>query len=129
MAERPGYDFIAQAEGGLMSFTGDIEGEPVKTAVAVTDLFAGMNATQAILAALLARDKTGSGQHVDIALLDGQVAALVNVASEYFATGLKPKRHGNSHPSIVPYQVFRAADDYFVLTIGNDQQFATLCQR
>jgi len=129
MADRPGYDFIAQAEGGMMSLTGDIDGEPVKTAVAVTDLFAGMNATQAILAALLARGRTGRGQHLDIALLDGQIAGLVNVASEYFATGQRPRRHGNSHPSIVPYQVFRASDDHFVLTIGNDQQFATLCQQ
>lgn len=128
MADRPGYDFIAQAEGGMMSVTGSPDGEPVKTAVAVTDLFAGMNATQAILAALVARLRTGQGQHIDIALLDGQVAALVNVASEYLATGESPKRHGNAHPSIVPYQAFRAADDHFVLTIGNDLQFATLCR-
>jgi len=129
MAHRPGYDFIAQAEGGMMSVTGSPDGEPVKTAVAVTDLFAGMNAAQAILAALVARLRTGQGQHIDIALLDGQVAALVNVASEYLATGKQPQRHGNAHPSIVPYQVFKAADAHFVLTLGNDQQFETFCRR
>lgn len=128
MAERPGYDFVAQAEGGLMAATGEIDGQPVKVGVAVADLFSGMNATQSVLAALIARDRYGIGQHIDIALLDGQVAAMLNVSSEYLVTGVPPARFGNAHPAVVPYEAFEAEDGYFVLAVGNDLQFATLCR-
>lgn len=129
MADRPGYDFVAQAEGGLMAATGEIDGRPMKVGVAVADLFSGMNATQSILAALIARDRYSIGQHIDIALLDGQVSAMLNVASEYLVTGAAPSRFGNAHPAIVPYEAFEAADGYFVLAVGNDLQFAILCRQ
>jgi crotonobetainyl-CoA:carnitine CoA-transferase CaiB-like acyl-CoA transferase len=128
MADRPGYDFVAQAEGGLMSVTGDVAGRPSKVGVAVADLFGGMNATQAILAAIIARDRFGIGQHIDIALLDGQVAAMLNVSSEYLVTGVPPARFGNAHPAVVPYEACKAKDGYFVLAVGNDSQFAILCR-
>ena len=128
MAGRPGYDLVAQAEGGIMSVTGDVDGEPTKVAVAVADLFGGLNATQSILAALIARDRYGIGQHIDIALLDGQVAAMLNVSSEYLVTGVPPKRFGNAHPAVVPYQAFPAKDGYFVLAVGNDTQFGVFCR-
>ena len=128
MADRPGYDFVAQAEGGLMSVTGDVDGQPTKVGVAVADLFGGMNATQAVLAAIIARDRFGIGQHIDIALLDGQVAAMLNVSSEYLTTGKPPTRFGNAHPAVVPYEAFKAEDGYFVLAVGNDSQFAILCR-
>jgi crotonobetainyl-CoA:carnitine CoA-transferase CaiB-like acyl-CoA transferase len=96
--------------------------------VAIGDLLAGMNATQSVLAAVIARDRDGTGQHLDIALLDGQVAAMMNVASEYLITGVPPRRFGNAHPSVVPYQAFPAADGYFVLAVGNNSQFLTLCR-
>ena len=128
MAARPGYDFVAQAEGGMMSVNGEVEGAPTKVAVAIGDLLAGMNATQSVLAAVIARDRDGIGQHLDIALLDGQVAAMMNVASEYLVTGVPPRRFGNAHPSVVPYQAFPAADGYFVLAVGNNSQFLTLCR-
>ena len=129
LAERPGYDFVAQAEGGLMAATGDVDGQPTKVGVAVADLFSGMNATQSVLAALIARDRYGIGQHIDIALLDGQVAAMLNVSSEYLVTGIPPKRFGNAHPAVVPYEAFEAADGNFVLAVGNDLQFGVLCRR
>ena len=115
MASRPGYDLVAQAEGGIMSVTGSADGPPTKVAVAVADLFAGMNAVQSVLAALIARDRFGIGQHIDIALLDGQVSAMLNVASEYLVTGVPPRRLGNAHPSVVPYQAFPTQDGNFVL--------------
>ena len=128
MSSRPGYDFVAQAEGGMMSVNGDVDGAPTKVAVAIGDLLAGMNATQSVLAAVIARGRDGTGQHLDIALLDGQVAAMMNVASEYLITGVPPRRLGNAHPSVVPYQTFPAADGYFVLAVGNNSQFLTLCR-
>lgn len=126
--DRPGYDFMIQALGGLMSFTGEPDGAPMKTGVAVADLFAGQNAVIAILAALQARTLTGEGQHLDISLFDSQISWLANVASNYLISGNLPGRYGNAHPNIVPYQSFRASDHWFVLAVGNDRQFVRLCQ-
>ena len=128
LRERPGYDFMIQAMGGLMSVTGDPHGEPMKVGVAAADLFAGQNAVIAILAALGARDRTGEGQYIDIALFDSQLGWLANVASNYLISGDLPKRHGNAHPNIVPYQSFAAADGWFALAVGNDKQFMRLCE-
>jgi crotonobetainyl-CoA:carnitine CoA-transferase CaiB-like acyl-CoA transferase len=128
MKDKPGYDFMIQASGGLMSITGEPEGEPMKTGVAVVDLFAGQNAIIAILAALQARTLTGEGQHLDIALFDSQLGWLANVASNYLISGKLPKRHGNAHANIVPYQSFQASDGWFAIAVGNDRQFARLCE-
>jgi formyl-CoA transferase len=128
MRDKPGYDFMIQALGGLMSITGEPEGEPMKTGVAVVDLFAGQNAIIAILAALQARTLTGQGQHLDIALFDSQLGWLANVASNYLISGKLPKRHGNAHPNIVPYQSFQANDGWFAIAVGNDKQFEILCK-
>ena len=128
MRDKPGYDFMIQALGGLMSITGEPEGEPMKTGVAVVDLFAGQNAVIAILAALQARTLTGHGQRLDIALFDSQLGWLANVASNYLISGNLPKRHGNAHPNIVPYQSFQASDGWFAIAVGNDRQFARLCE-
>ncbi|MEK6751890.1 MAG: CoA transferase [Chloroflexota bacterium] len=128
MKDKPGYDFMIQASGGLMSITGEPEGEPMKTGVAVVDLFAGQNAIIAILAALQARTLTGEGQHLDIALFDSQLGWLANAASNYLISGKLPKRHGNAHPNIVPYQSFQASDGWFAIAVGNDRQFARLCE-
>ncbi|MFN8412463.1 MAG: CoA transferase [Anaerolineales bacterium] len=128
MKDKPGYDFMIQALGGLMSITGEPEGEPMKTGVAVVDLFAGQNAIIAILAALQARTLTGKGQHLDIALFDSQLGWLANVASNYLISGKLPKRHGNAHPNIVPYQSFQASDGWFAIAVGNDRQFARLSE-
>ncbi len=127
MKDKPGYDFMIQASGGLMSITGEPEGEPMKTGVAVVDLFAGQNAIVAILAALQARALTGEGQHLDIALFDSQLGWLANVASNFLISGNLPKRHGNAHPNIVPYQSFQARDGWFAIAVGNDRQFSRLC--
>ncbi len=127
LREKPGYDFMIQAMGGLMSITGEPEGEPMKVGVAVANLFAGQNAVIAILAALHARTQTGKGQHLDISLFDSQVAMLANVASNYLISGKLPKRYGNAHANIVPYQSFQASDAWFVLAVGNDKQFEKLC--
>ncbi len=124
----PGYDFIIQGRGGVMSITGEPEGEPMKVGVAVVDITAGLFAANAIQAALLARSRTGRGQAVDIALLDAQVAWLANVASSYLMSGQRPQRFGNAHPTIVPYQTFRARDGYFCLAVGNDGQWRNLCE-
>ena len=129
MKDKPGYDFMIQALGGLMSITGEPEGEPMKTGVAVVDLFAGQNAIIAILAALQARTLTGEGQHLDIALFDSQLGWLANVASNYLISGKLPKRHGNAHPNIVPYQSFQASDGWFAIAVGNERQFVRLCER
>lgn len=130
-AHEPGYDFLIQAAGGLMSVTGQPDGapgaEPMKTGVAVADLFTGLYAASAILAALHHAQRTGEGQHLDIALYDCQLAMLANQASGYFATGAAPGRLGNAHPSIAPYQVFATADGHIVVAVGNDAQFARLC--
>jgi formyl-CoA transferase len=105
LCDKSGYDFIIQAMGGLMSFTGEPDGEPMKVGVAVTDLFAGQNAVIAILAALQARTLTGKGQHLDISLFDSQIGMLANVASNYLISGNLPKRYGNAHANIVPYNI------------------------
>ncbi|MBI5353269.1 MAG: CoA transferase [Chloroflexi bacterium] len=128
MSDKPGYDFMIQALGGLMSITGEPEGEPMKTGVAVVDLFAGQNAIIAILAALQARTLTGRGQLLDISLFDSQLGWLANVASNYLISGNLPKRHGNAHANIVPYQSFQASDGWFAIAVGNDRQFVRLCE-
>ena len=124
---RPGYDFILQASGGLMAITGPQEGPPSKVGVAVVDLTTGMLAANAILAALYARERTGIGQHIDISLLESQVAWLANVGSAFLVSGEEPQRYGNAHPTIVPYQTFAAADGTFALGVGNDQQWQQVC--
>lgn len=128
MKDKHGYDFMIQALGGLMSITGEPDGEPMKTGVAVVDLFAGQNAIIAILAALQARTLTGRGQHLDISLFDSQLGWLANVAGNYLISGNPPKRHGNAHPNIVPYQSFQAGDGWFAIAVGNDHQFERLCR-
>jgi len=127
-ADRPGYDAMIQGMGGLMSITGEPEGEPMKVGVAVVDLFTGMYASSGILAALAHRDRTGEGQHIDVALFDVQAAMLANQAANYLATGKAPRRLGNGHPSICPYQAFEAGDGFLMLAVGNDDQFARFCQ-
>ncbi len=124
---RPGYDFMIQAMGGLMSFSGEPDGEPMKVGVAVADLFTGQNAAIAILAALQARTQTGRGQHLDISLFDSQLGMLANVAGNYLMSGNLPRRYGNAHANIVPYQSFQASDAWFVVAVGNDIQFEKLC--
>ncbi len=126
-APRPGYDALIQAMGGVMSLTGEIEGEPQKVGVPVADLFAGLYGCIGILAALRHREKTGQGQQVDIGMLDTHVAWLANQGMNYLATGENPPRLGNQHPNIVPYQVFPTADGYMVLSVGNDPTFKRFC--
>lgn len=124
---RPGYDFIIQAEGGLMSITGPVDGTPYKAGVAIVDITAGMYASHAILAALHHREKTGEGQYIDVSLFDSQLGWLANVGQNYLVSGDTPKRYGNAHPNIVPYEVFQTADGYLALGVGNDRQFQILC--
>ncbi len=130
-AARAGYDFLIQGLGGLMSITGRPDGEPgggpIKAGVALTDILTGLYAANAIQAALLWRESSGLGQHIDMALLDVQVACLANQAMNYLATGQSPDRLGNAHPNIVPYQDFPTADGHMILAIGNDAQFARFC--
>lgn len=130
-AAEPGYDFIVQGIGGLMSITGERDdlpgGGPQKVGVAFSDLMTGLYSTVAIQAALLSREKTGVGQHIDMALLDVQVATLCNQSQNYLASGKPPGRYGNAHANIVPYQVFRASDQDFIIACGNDSQFVALC--
>ncbi len=126
-AHRPGYDYMIQAMGGLMSLTGEPAGEPMKSAVAVVDLFTGMYAVTAILAALRHAERTGEGQRLDISLLDCSVALLANLGASYLLSGEKPTRLGNQHAAIAPYQVFATADGHIVVTIGNDGQFRHFC--
>ena len=126
-SERAGYDFMIQGMGGIMSLTGEPEGEPVKVGVAVADVMCGMYASTAILAAIRHRDQGGGGQHIDLALLDTQAAWLVNVGLNYLTSGDVPQRYGNAHANIVPYQVFPASDGYFILAVGNDSQFQKFC--
>lgn len=126
-AKRPGYDYMIQAMGGLMSLTGEPAGEPMKSAVAVADLFTGMYAVSAILAALRHAERTGEGQHIDVALLDCQVAMLANLGMNYLVSGETPQRLGNAHASIAPYQVFATADGHVVIAVGNDGQFRDFC--
>lgn len=127
-AKRAGYDFLAQGMGGIMSLTGDPAGEPVKVGIGNADLITGLYAGFAILAALRHRDHCGQGQHVDMALLDCQLALMTYEAENYLLSGQEPIRRGNGHPNIVPYQVFRAADGHLILAVGNDGQFAKFCQ-
>ena len=126
--DRPGYDFVVQGMGGLMSVTGEPDGEPMKAGVAMTDILTGMYVATAVLAALAHRERSGEGQRVDLALLDVQVATLANLAESYLVTGRVPDRLGNAHASIVPYQAFATKDGYLVVAVGNDAQFARLCE-
>ena len=131
-ASRAGYDFLIQAMGGLMSITGEPDdvagGGPVKVGVALADVLTGLYAAVGVLAALAHREHTGEGQHVDLALLDVQVATLANQALNYLVSGQAPRRMGNAHPNIVPYQAFRASDGHIVLTVGNDAQYVRFCE-
>jgi len=131
-ARRAGYDFMIQGLGGLMSLTGRPEGEegagPMKVGVALTDILTGLYATVGVLAALNQREQSGVGQHIDVALLDVQVACLANQAMNYLTTGVSPTRLGNAHPNIVPYQDFPSADGNFILAVGNDGQFRKFCE-
>ena len=131
-AGRAGYDFIVQGMGGLMSVTGAPDGAPgggpQKVGVAVADLFTGMYATVAVLAALTLREKTGAGQHIDLALFDCQVAMLANQNMNFLVSGRPPQRLGNAHPNIVPYQAFASADGHLILAVGNDAQFRRFCE-
>ncbi|MGB7341537.1 MAG: CaiB/BaiF CoA-transferase family protein [Phototrophicaceae bacterium] len=126
LAHYAGYDYAVQAMSGLMSITGDQEGEPHKVGVAISDVIAGLYANSAILAALHHAKATGQGQHIDIALLDTQISALVNIVSNFLVSGQNPPRYGNQHQNIVPYQTFKAQDKAFVLAVGNDRQFRIL---
>lgn len=130
-AEEPGYDFIIQGMSGLMSITGEKEGElgasSQKVGVAVVDIQTGLYATIAIQAALISRQQTGVGQYIDMSLLDVQVAGLANQGMNYLSSGVAPQRMGNHHPNIVPYQTFKAQDKEFILACGNDKQFKDLC--
>ena len=126
-ADRPGYDFIIQAEGGMMGITGPAEGQPYRVGIPIVDITTGRFASTAVLAALRARDLTGEGQYVDMSLLDSQVAVLTNVASNYLVGGQGPRRLGNAHPNITPYEAFRARDKWFALAAGNERQWAILC--
>ena len=126
-AARPGYDFVVQGEAGLMAITGPADGEPAKVGVAVADLATGQNAATAILAALLQRERTGLGQHIDLSLFDTQLAWLANVGSSALFTGEPTVRRGNAHASIVPYEAFRASDQSFVLAVANEKLWALAC--
>lgn len=130
-AHRPGYDFLIQGMGGLMSVTGEPDGEhgggPTKVGVAVTDIFTGLYAANAIQGALLERHTSGQGQSIDLALLDVQAAVMANQASNYLIGGQIPGRLGNAHPNIVPYQAFATLDSHIIIAVGNDQQFQRFC--
>jgi crotonobetainyl-CoA:carnitine CoA-transferase CaiB-like acyl-CoA transferase len=121
--DKPGYDLLVQAMGGLMSITGASEGEPMKAGVAVAAILTGLYATVAILAALNERRTSGQGQHIDLALLDVQIATLANQGMNFLVSGKAPRRHGNAHPNIVPYQSFATSDGHIVVAVGNDAQF------
>ena len=125
---KPGYDFISQAQGGLMSLTGSEDGEPIRVGIAIVDIQAGLNACNAILASLFARERQKTGQRIDISLLDTQVGMLSYAASNYLVSGKPPKRYGNAHPNIVPYQSFKAKDGYFAFAAGNDLQWSRFCE-
>jgi crotonobetainyl-CoA:carnitine CoA-transferase CaiB-like acyl-CoA transferase len=126
--ELPGYDLLVQAIGGLMSITGPPDGEPQKVGVALVDVLTGLFSTVGILAALRHRDQTGEGQRVEVDLMSSLLAALVNQGSAYTIAGVVPRRLGNEHPSIAPYALFKAADGELVIAVGNDRQFAALCE-
>jgi len=126
-APRAGYDYLAQGMGGMMSLTGEPDGEPMKVGVGIADVMCGMYATTAILAALHHRDRGGRGQYIDMALLDTQVAWLVNEGLNYLTSGRVPHRLGNEHANIVPYKVLPCADGHFILAVGNDAQYRRFC--
>jgi crotonobetainyl-CoA:carnitine CoA-transferase CaiB-like acyl-CoA transferase len=126
-AHRPGYDFMIQGMGGIMDLTGEPDGPPEKTGVAFADIFTGTYGTIAVLAALAQRERTGLGQHIDMALLDSMVGVLANQSLNYLVSGIAPRRMGNAHPNIVPYQTFAVRDGYVIIAVGNDTQFARLC--
>ena len=126
-AERPGYDAILQAEGGMMSITGPVDGPPSRVGIPIIDITSGMFAATAILAALHARDLMGDGQLVDISLFDSHIALLANVASNYLIGGEPPRRLGNAHPNLVPYEAFSARDGWFILGAANERQWGLLC--
>ena len=125
---RPGYDFIIQAMGGIMDLTGEKDGLPQKPGIAYADIFTGLYSVIAIMSGLKALDQTGKGTHIDMALFDTQLGVLANQASSYFSTGNIPKRMGNAHPVIVPYQVFEVKDGALVIACGNDTQFVRMCE-
>ena len=127
-AGRAGYDFMIQGMAGVMSITGEPDGEPMKMGVAFSDVFAGLHAMIGIQAALYAREKSGKGQHIDISLLDSQVSVLANQALNYLVSGKVPVRLGNEHPNIVPYQTFETADGNIIIAAGNDRQYAEFCR-
>lgn len=126
--DRPGYDNIIEAQGGIMSITGEADGEPSKVGVAIADITAGLHAAIAILTALHERQRSGHGQYIDVSLFDVQLSWLANVASSYLVSGKAPQRYGNAHPSIVPYQTFATADGMIMVAVGNDSQFQKLCR-
>jgi crotonobetainyl-CoA:carnitine CoA-transferase CaiB-like acyl-CoA transferase len=125
--DRPGYDFVVQAESGLMAITGEPDGSPAKVGVALVDVLTGLHAAVAIVAALRRRDATGAGERIEVSLLDSAFSGLVNVAQNALITGEEPTRYGNAHPSIVPYQPFRAADGWIAVAAANDGLFTRLC--
>lgn len=126
---RPGYDFVMQAESGLMAITGEPDGAPMRLGTAFTDVVAGMNATQGILAALYQRRESGEGQWIDVALLDSTLNLLINVGTGWLNAGVEPGRYGNAHPSVVPYQLLETADGWFALAVGNDRMFRDFCEQ
>jgi crotonobetainyl-CoA:carnitine CoA-transferase CaiB-like acyl-CoA transferase len=126
-AHRSGYDLLAQGFGGMMSLTGEPDGEPMKVGVGIADVMCGMYAATAILAAVRHRDRSGEGQHIDLALVDAQMAWLVNAGTHYLVSGEAPKRYGNQHPNIVPYQVFATRDGHIIVAVGNDAQYRRFC--
>ncbi|MEX0350289.1 MAG: CaiB/BaiF CoA transferase family protein [Paracoccaceae bacterium] len=126
-ASKPGYDLMAQGYGGIMSLTGDPQGSPMKVGVGIADVMCGMYATVGILAALRHKEQTGEGQQIDIALVDSQIAWLINEGVNYLTTGNTPQRRGNGHPNIVPYEVYETADGHVILAVGNDKQFQRFC--
>lgn len=128
-AALPGYDFIIQGMAGIMDLTGAQDGEPQKIGVAFADIFTGLYAVVAIQAALLQRDETGKGQHIDMALFDSMLGVLANQGMNYLASGETPTRMGNRHPNIAPYEVFPVSDGWFILAVGNDGQFRRFCER
>ncbi len=126
-AVMPGYDLLLQAESGLMSITGDADGQPLKTGVAIVDVIAGLQASTAILAALRARDRDGMGQHVEVSLLSAALAALVNQGSAFLNADVTPQRHGNRHPSIAPYEIYATADSAIAIACGSEAMWQRLC--
>lgn len=125
--DKPGYDLMAQGYGGIMSLTGAADGPPMKVGVGIADVMCGMYATVGILAALRHRDATGEGQHIDLSLVDAQMAWLINEGTNFLTSGKLPKRRGNAHPNIVPYEAFACNDGHVLVAVGNDAQFARFC--